>query len=545
MKTYNVILHKGVDYQSFWDDMENENDGGKLYIPNRRVDSPNLRPNSPRQTWYTLSDEEAELVRNDERVLVVEIPPEFRDDIIIAPRITQTGDFTKTTSDSGAYLNWGLIRSNSKTNNYGSGTTTSEDYLYTLDGTGVDIVIQDSGLQADHPEFEGGELNASRVQDIDWGSYSGGAFTQNANHNRDYDGHGTHCGGIAAGKTYGWAKKANIYSQKISGLEGTGDSGTGISPTYAFDAIKSWHNQKTPESNTGYKRPTVVNMSWGYLTTYTDASIDEINYRGTSYTGTQIDSTSERENNYGLMYSLYSVTGPTYMTNVRIPSVDTDIEELLEAGVHVCVAAGNRSHKIDEFGGDDYDNYFGEGVDTPQYYHRGSSPYGDSAQDGTGTRAIIVGNMDSTSASATNDQKAISSECGPGVDIYAPGTNIMSCTSTTNKWGSGSQNYYLNSSYRQTNISGTSMASPQVVGVLALYLQVNPSATPAQAKEWLLNNAGSAILNTGTGNDWTNDRSLKSGAAKVLFNKFNKAQGIVIQNPPTNLFSGGVSITTK
>ena len=153
--------------------------------------------------------------------------------------------------------------------------------------------------------------------------------------------------------------------------------------------------------------------------------------------------------------------------------------------------------------------------------------------------------MDSTSASATNDQKAISSECGPGVDIYAPGTNIMSCTSTTNKWGSGSQNYYLNSSYRQTNISGTSMASPQVVGVLALYLQVNPSATPAQAKEWLLNNAGSAILNTGTGNDWTNDRSLKGGEAKVLFNKFNKAQGIVIQNPPTNLFSGGVSITTK
>ena len=46
--------------------MENENDGGKLYIPNRRVDSPNLRPNSPRQTWYTLTSEEAEIVKNDE-----------------------------------------------------------------------------------------------------------------------------------------------------------------------------------------------------------------------------------------------------------------------------------------------------------------------------------------------------------------------------------------------------------------------------------------------------------------------------------------------
>jgi subtilisin family serine protease len=46
----------------------------------------------------------------------------------------------------------------------------------------------------------------------------------------------------------------------------------------------------------------------------------------------------------------------------------------------------------------------------------------------------------------------------------------MSATSTTNKWGGGSQNYYLNSSYRQTNISGTSMATPQVAGVAALVL---------------------------------------------------------------------------
>ena len=542
MRTYNVILHKGVDYQSFWDDMERDDDGGKLYIPNRRVDSPNLRPNSPRQTWYTLSDEEADIVRNDERVLAVEIPPEFRDDIIIAPRITQTGDFTKTTSDSGAYLNWGLIRSNSKTNNYGTGTTTSENYLYTLDGTGVDIVIQDSGLQADHPEFES-EPGQYRIVDIDWGSYSDGAFTQNANHNRDYDGHGTHCGGIAAGKTYGWAKGASIYSQKIYGLEGSGDDSprTGILPTYAFDAIKNWHNAKPINPNTGYKTPTVVNMSWGYLTTLTNATITNINYRGTDYTGAQIDSTTEREQNFGLMYSLYS--SGVYAANLRIVGVDTDIEELLEAGVHVCVAAGNRSNKIDEVGGDDYDNNYTSGGST-NYYHRGSSPYGDAGNDGS-PRAIIVGNMDSTSASATNDQKVQSSECGPGVDIYAPGTNIMSCTSTTNKWGSGSQNYYLNSSYRQTNISGTSMASPQVVGVLALYLQMNPGTSPAQAKEWLLNNAGSAILNTGTGNDWTNDRSLKGGEATVLFNKFNKAQPITIQNPPTNFFSGGVQITTK
>ena len=520
MRTYNVILKKGVDYQSFWDDMELENDGGNLYIPNRRVDSPNLRPHSQRQTWYTLSDEEAETVRNDERVLAVEIPPEQRDDIIIGHSTIQTGVFDKTTSDSGTYQNWGLQRCLSKENNYGtSDTAPSTEFPYTLTGKGVDVIIQDSGIQTDHPEW------ADRFQSIDWGSYSGGppdGFNQSANHDRDLDGHGSHCAGIAVGKTFGWAKGARVLHQKISGLEGTGDSGTGISPSVAFDVIKAWHNAKTINPNTGYKRPTVINMSWGYLSTYTNASIDEINYRGTSYTGAQIDSTSERENNYGLMYALYSATGPTYATNTRIVSVDTDIEELLEAGVHICCAAGNRSHKIDESGGDDYDNYFGEGIDTPQYYHRGSSPYGDAAQDGTGQRAIIVGNMDSNSASSTNDQKATSSECGPGVDIYAPGTNIMSATSDTNKFTDAA--YYANSDYRQCNISGTSMASPNVAGVLACMLEIYPEWTPAYAKQWLKDNSGSAILNTGTGNDWTNDRSLKGGEAKVLHLPFTSSE---------------------
>ena len=533
MKEYNVILKKDVDYDGFWEDMETETDG-LLYIPNRRIDYTNERPGSLRQCWYNLTDEEAEVVRQDPRVLAVEIPPEHRDDIIIGRRAIQEGVFTKTTSDSGNYQNWGLIRHKSTSNNYGTDTTTSENFTYVLSGKGVDVVIQDSGIQTDHPEFQDVNGN-SRFVSVDWGAVHGG-FTQNANHDRDYDGHGTHCAGITAGKTFGWAKNARIHHQKIQGLEGSGDSGTGILPTYAFDAIKLWHNDKSTDPNTGYKRPTIVNMSWGYYTTYNNSSITEINYRGSSYTGTQIDSSTERNNNYGLI--TYTVNGGvSYFSNVRVASIDTDIEELLEAGVHICVAAGNRSNKIDVYGGIDYDNNYDADLSVPAnvvYYHRGSSPYGDAGNDG-GPYAIIVGNMDSSVFDSVNDRKAISSETGPGVDIYAAGTNIMSCTSTTNKWGGGSQNYYLNSSYKQTNISGTSMASPQVAGVAACLLELYPNWSPSKLKQYLLDNAGVAIQNDGADNDWTNDRSLKGGEAKVLCMPFTGSIPMRV--------SGGLSIT--
>jgi subtilisin family serine protease len=482
--------------------MESDTDGGKLYIPNRAVEFTNERPASLRQCWYLLTDEEAELLRQDDRVFCVEIPPEFRTDIVMMPTVTQTGDFTKTTSDSGAFLNWGLIRSSNATNVYGIGTTTALNYTYTLNGTGVDVVIQDSGLQIDHPEFQDGSGN-TRVQQLNWGAYSGGAFTQNANHYRDYDGHGTHCAGIACGKTYGWAKEARVYSQKLAGLEGSGDSGTGISITYAFDAIKTWHTSKAGA------RPTIVNMSWGYGQGYN--TVTSLTYRGTSYTDVSTTgNASYRYTNYGLNSSAGSTT--TYLANVRIGSVDTDIEELIAAGVIVCIAAGNRGTKIDVSGGTDYNNFVVTDTDTI-YYHRGSSPYSDNA--------LMVGSMDSTTYDATNDQRATYSETGPGVSIWAPGTDIMSATSNTNKWGGGSQNYYLNASYKQTNISGTSMATPQVAGVAALVLQLNPTYTPAQIKTSLLNTAGSVLYTTGNTTDYSNTRSLLGSAQKILYSNYS------------------------
>ena len=522
MREYNVALKKDVDYDSFWNDIESDTDGGKLYIPNRKVEFTNERPASLRQCWYLLTDEEAELLRQDDRVLAVEIPPEHRDDIVMMPSVTQTGNFTKTTSDSGTFLNWGLIRSSNATNVYGTGTTTALNYEYTLDGTGVDVVIQDSGLQVDHPEFQD-SLGNTRVQQIDWGTYSGGAFVQNANHYRDYDGHGTHCAGIACGKTYGWAKEARVYSQKLNGLEGSGDSGTGISISYAFDTIKAWHSSKAGA------RPTVVNMSWGYGTFY--STVTSLTYRGTTYSdGSTTGNASYRFSNYGLNSSSGSPYA-TYIANVRIASVDTDIEEMIDAGIVVCIAAGNRGTKIDVFGGLDYNNFVttNSGI---KYYHRGSSPYSD--------RALMVGSIDSTVYDVNNDQKATYSETGPGVSMWAPGTNIMSACSNTNAFGG--QSYYLNASFKQVNISGTSMAAPQVAGVAALALQLNPTYTPTQVKSSLVENASDDIYTTGNTTDYSNTRSLLGSGIKMLYSSFTQAP--IVGGPVAlSVKGGGLRIT--
>jgi subtilisin family serine protease len=510
MREYNVILKDGIDYDEFWNDIESDTDGGKLYIPNRKVEFTNERPGSLRQCWYLLTDEEAEQLKLDERVFDVEIPPEKRDDLKMVLRATQSGFFTKTTSDSGDYLNWGMIRSNFNYNCYGTSNDTTSSYNYTLTGEGVDVVIQDSGIEVNHPEFEGID-GINRVQQINWYTESGISGTQSANHYRDYNGHGTHVASTTAGKRYGWAKKARIYSQKLSGLEGTGDSGTGISVTDAFDSIKLWHRNKPIDPKTGAKRPTVVNMSWGYIHYFT--SLSSLTYRGTTYTNTTATVAANRETNYGFVQNY---DGSYYYANSRISSVDTDIDEMIAEGIIVCIAAGNFGFKIDTSAGPDYNNSVitSGGNGGTYYYHRGSSPFS--------TNAIKVGNMDSTVYDVNSDQKAVSSETGPGVDIYAPGTNIMGACSTTNEFTDAA--YDWNASYRQMNISGTSMASPQVCGLCALFLEANPKATPAQIKESLLANSTGDIYSTLANNAWTDRRSLLGGAPRVLYNKFNSAE---------------------
>jgi subtilisin family serine protease len=597
-REYIVSLNKGVDYDSFWQEMESDTNGLQ-FVPDRRIDIINNRDGSLRSCHYSLTDDEATILQNDTRVYSVEIPLKDRDDVIMVLRGRQIDDFTKSSLSAGSRVNWGLNRINSPTNNYGANTTTTSNYDYILDGTGVDVVIQDSGIEVNHPEFKNnkkttaivalgqnvtgspgstgffyallnrgeaaweyfvrnwmtgtwtvtgdlgsgitsarivsvtydadsvfpiinqgqfqpgvsynftntGESGDTRVQLIDWYGVSGIGGTQSANHYRDYDGHGTHVAGIAAGRTFGWAKNARIYSLKVSGLEGTGDSGTGISVSDCFDVIKLWHRNKPRDPVTGFKRPTIVNMSWGYSLTYT--SVSSVTYRGNTFSdASTTGNAGYRWTNYGLVNL---TNGGNFVTNFRQGQVDVDIQEMIDEGIHVIIAAGNNYHKIEIPAGVDYNNYLTFGG-TDYYYHRGSSPLDD--------QAIKVGSIDNNVFAANLDQVSNFSEKGPGVDVWAPGSNVMSACSNTNDFSAVS--YSKDAGFKQVSISGTSMAAPQVCGVGALYLQMNPGINPGQMKTWLTNTAKvtSVIYTTNTSNDYTTTRSLLGAPNKFLYNPF-------------------------
>lgn len=117
-------------------------------------------------------------------------------------------------------------------------------------------------------------------------------------------------------------------------------------------------------------------------------------------------------------------------------ALNTAIDDVYYAGIPVIVAAGN--------------------------YRNDASLYSPASAE----KAFTVG------ASASTDQRAGFSNFGDAVKLFAPGENILSAS--------------INSTSSFTYNSGTSMATPYAVGVAALFLETNPTASPQQVYDFLM-----------------------------------------------------------
>jgi subtilisin family serine protease len=493
-REYNVILKPGVDYNAFWHEMETAGQHSAA-VPERAVDIVNDRSVMQRQCHYALTDAEATNLRLDPRVLAVEIPPEQQTGLISDLCAVQRGNWSPF-SGSSVGLNWGMFRC--VTNDYSNyPQMTNGEFPYQLDGTGVDVVIQDTGCQPDHPEWQDAN-GVSRFQAINWYTASGVSGTQNPNFYLDYYGHGTHCAGTVAGKTYGWAKNARIYAMHIP-LTSDPGAANAIPISTSFECILGWHLNKPIDPVTGFRRPTVVAASWGNTRTYTD--FDGVEYRGNDYGGsvnTALGMTSYLNNN-------------TF--SARNDSYDASVSELADNGIMFVHAAGNNTITADVPGGADYNNNIFQEIlgfeFDRRYYQRGFSP-SDPSQ-----RSINVGSAAIQGFPGNPNNKANYSNTGNFVDLFAPGDDILSAWS--NQAGGGAT-YPQNSSFRIQYLSGTSMACPQVAGFVALMYQRWPGASVSFIKSQLINNytVSGVMRASASYTDYTDNISVR-GTNRFLF----------------------------
>ena len=527
-----VVTCKSMEnLESLYNDLETA--GGTDAIPDREVPVYRRRPLS-QNTHYMLTLEEATALKNDPRVIGVD-PVKLIESSVKLHSYTQTGNFSKspyTDAMDPSYRNWALLRciEGAQRSGWGSDSTKNQSATITIGPTGknVDVIVMDGicGIP-NHPEFAvnadgtGGSryiqynwylLNALATSlDDDAATLLSGSYSYDADASTTNANHGAHTTGTVVGNTQGWARDANIYQLGPLGQQGIG-------ATIIWDYVRAFHRNKPINPATGRKNPTICNCSYGSSLTFPNPSLTlysvvQANRRGTtsgpSGSSPYTPFTSAELNAVG-MYN--TTSGGTVYTTVPyyITANAADVTQAINDGIIIVGSAGNESFFIDNPSGADYANWFQAAyVTSTSFYmwfqHKGSSP---AAVPGV----ICVGAVD---AEAT-ERKAYYSNVGPRVDVYAPGTWIVSSlTTSTGGWGNGyTSPDSRNSSYYIGREIGTSMAAPQVTGVLACLLEIYPSMTPAQAMVYVKSYAKlSQLADTGgTSPTWTSDTSSLQGS---------------------------------
>ena len=353
-------------------------------------------------------------------------------------------------------------------------------------------------------------------------------------------GHGTACAALSAGKNFGCAFKSNIWN-----MPGISDA-VGMDIETNYDAIKIFHKYKKVNPVTGRKNPTIVNGSWGYQAAF--GSADTVNYKFRGSTGSFTGNASVTDQVTAMKEGLSNqVLGAykSWSSSSRSNSTDTAAKEMMDEGVIYVAAAGNNNQRLG-IGTDDpdrlnymEDDYFNVGDPrsefpgnaTPCNHRDWMNPQGigfDENVDPEFHPVICVGAMDDNAYNndTSLESKASYSNNGFGIDVWAPADETLSAGTN------GVSSYedfqrYDDTRFYDCRFNGTSAAAPVATGVLALYLQSNPTATSREVKDWL-KNYGSKVTTDYQDSQpddtqttyWTFSFTLRGAEKRILFNPF-------------------------
>ena len=490
---------------------------------------------------------------------------------------------------------WSIVRTGVSSSFDAWGTATGEDVGvitttvdYSLSGKNVDIVIHDSGVLQYHPEFMNGN-SRSRVKDVildgpfyidpqyfitnnltytkDDGRigiattaadawWENGAnrssrfasigtitipvnYTENntlgsslSGTNNFISGHGTACAGLAAGKNFGLAFESDIWS--IASVSAS----TTLTIEQTFNAIKLFHQYKPINPETGVKNPTIVNGSWGYQLSFTSGQTVNYQFRGTtgSFVGNSLTTDLVTAMKNGLNNQV-SGAFASYTAPSGSNSTDTAGDEMIDAGVIYVCAAGNNNQKVGSGSNDvDRNNWLLTSVSGQCNHRDWLTPHGMGwrASDPEYHPTINVGALDDW-VNSTNygERKASYSNNGTGIDVWAPADELISAGTA----GGTAPTYedfarFDSNVYYDCRFNGTSAASPVCVGLIALYLETNPTATHRDVKSWL-SDYGSKIVASDLLQDsvtddtnfsyWLGTSNLRGSQKRIIFNPYTSS----------------------